>query len=98
MPQVVPLLGGIALNLAIGIGASVASSVLSSIVNPQKKTPKTTINTSRGFSFEMAVGESAPLSAVFGLGRAAGKLIYLNEYGANNDFLQMLVEVGIGRA
>jgi hypothetical protein len=91
VPQVGAALGSIALNLALGVGAS----VLSNIISPQKKTPQS-VNTSRGFSFEMAVGESAPVSAVVGLGRATGKLIYLNEYGENNDYLQMVVEVGCG--
>lgn len=92
MPPVIGALAPIALNLALGVGASVLSSLLA----PKAKTPTTSINTSRGFSFEMAVGESTAVSAIFGLGRAKGQLVYLNEYGPNNDYLQMVIKVGHG--
>jgi hypothetical protein len=44
----------------------------------------------------MAVGESVPVSGVAGLGRAKGQLVYLNEFGENNDYLQMVIKVGHG--
>ncbi|KFL25074.1 hypothetical protein JP74_21325 [Devosia sp. 17-2-E-8] len=92
MPFVAPLLGNIALNLAVGIGASLLASALS----PQQKTTPQTLSTSKGFSFEMQVGEGAPVSAVVGLGRARGQLVYVNEYGTDNEYLQLVIKVGHG--
>jgi len=92
MAFVAPLLGNIALNLAIGVGASLLASALS----PQQKNTPQTLSTSKGFSFEMQVGEGAPVSAVVGLGRARGQLVYVNEYGIDNEYLQFVIKVGHG--
>ncbi|MBI4048230.1 MAG: hypothetical protein HY371_15585, partial [Devosia nanyangense] len=92
MAFVAPLLGNIALNLAIGVGASLLASALS----PQQKNTPQTLSTSKGFSFEMQVGEGAPVSAVVGLGRARGQLVYVNEYGTDNEYLQLVIKVGHG--
>lgn len=92
MAFVAPLLGNIALNLAIGVGASLLANALS----PQQKSTPQTLSTSKGFSFEMQVGEGAPVSAVVGLGRARGQLVYVNEYGTDNEYLQLVIKVGHG--
>ncbi|GEM_PF-2432431 len=91
MPQVAPLLGTIALNLAIGVG----TSLLAGALRPQSKS-LAGVNTQRGLSFEVEVGESAAVRAVFGLGRANGRLAYVNEYGADNEYLQMVIDIGHG--
>jgi len=91
MPQVAPIIGQIALNLAIGVGMS----ALSSLIKPQRQQTQQ-VRTSRGFSFELEVGESAAVRAVFGLGRASGRLAYVNEFGTDNEYVQMVIDIGHG--
>lgn len=90
MPQAAPLIGQIALNLAIGVGASVLSSVL----RPQQSSYSA--QTSRGISFEVAVGEQVAVSAVFGRGRAKGHLVFAQEYGPNNEYAKFVYAMGKG--
>lgn len=92
MPQVAPLLGQIALNLAIGI----AGSVLANALRPQRQMPTKRLQTSRGLSFELEVGESTAVRAIFGLGRASGRLAYVNEFGTDNEYVQMVIDIGHG--
>ncbi|AKR57117.1 hypothetical protein XM25_15205 [Devosia sp. H5989] len=92
MPQIAPIIGQVALNLAVGVGLS----VLASAIAPQQQSTPTTIATSKGFSFELRVGEGVPVSAIVGLGRAAGQLVYANEYGTDNEYLQLVIKVGHG--
>lgn len=93
MAFVAPLLGNIALNLAIGVGAS----LLSSLISPKKDPRLQSVTTRRGLTFEMEVGEATAVSAVLGLGRAAGQLVYINEFGTDNEFVQFVIKVGHGR-
>ncbi|MBJ3783426.1 hypothetical protein [Devosia sediminis] len=92
MPQVAPIIGNIALNLAIGVGASLLASVFA----PQQQPVTQRVHTQRGLSFELEVGESAAVRAVVGLGRATGRLAYVNEFGADNEYVQMVIDVGHG--
>lgn len=90
MPFLGPMLGSIAVQLAIGVGAA----VLSNMLRPKKKDEPVE---ARAISFEMAVGEGVPISSVFGVGRARGSLHYLNEYGDGEDYhLQMVIRIGAG--
>lgn len=92
MAFVAPMLGNIAINLAIGVGAS----LLSSLIAPKKQPTTTRATTTRGLSFEMEVGEATSVSAIFGVGRAAGQLLYINEFGTNNEFIQFVIKIGHG--
>lgn len=92
MPAVAPIIGNIALNLAIGVGAS----LLASVFTPQRAPVTTAVNTQRGLSFEVEVGESAAVRCILGLGRATGRLAYVNEYGNDNEFVQMVIDIGHG--
>lgn len=92
MPQIAPIIGEIAVNLAIGVGLS----VLSSIIAPQAQAQTTAVTTSKGFDFQMTVGESQPVSAIFGIGRASGRLNYINEYGTDNEYVQLMIDIGYG--
>lgn len=92
MPAVAPIIGNIALNLAIGVGASLLASVFS----PQRAPSTAAVNTQRGLNFEVEVGESAAVRAIFGLGRATGRLAYVNEFGTDNEYVQMVVDIGHG--
>jgi len=91
MPQVAPILGNIALNLVIGVGAS----LLSSLIRPKRQSTQQ-VTSSRGLTFELEVGEGVAVSGVFGLGRAAGQLLYVNEYGPDNEYIQFTIKVGHG--
>ena len=90
MPAVVPILGQIALNAAIGIGAS----MLANAIRPQKT--NTSAATSRGLRFEMLIGEAVPLSAIWGRGRTGGQLTFAQEYGDNNEWLKFKIDCGRG--
>ena len=90
MPAAAPILGNIAINLAIGIGAS----ILSSIIRPAAQTSQTT--TSNGVSFDVTVGEAVPVFSIWGQGATGGHLIFAQEYGENNDFLKIVVVQGKG--
>jgi hypothetical protein len=90
MPAVVPILGQIALNAAIGIGASMLANAL----RPQKT--NTAATTSRGLRFEMLIGEAVPVSAIWGRGRTGGQLTFAQEYGANNEWLKFKIDCGRG--
>ena len=93
MAFVAPLLGNIAINLAIGV----ATSVLASVLRPAEQAKPKTVTTQRGFSFEMTSGETVPYSAVFGIARAKGSLHYWNEYGEGENYhLQLVIRIGIG--
>lgn len=92
MPPVLPILGNIALNLAVGIGAS----MLANAIRPQKKAATRSVTTSRGLSFELAVGEQVPLSAIWGRGRTGGQLTFAQEYDANNSWLKLKFDCGRG--
>ncbi|MCF1744613.1 hypothetical protein [Paradevosia shaoguanensis] len=85
MPQVAGAIGGIALNLAIGVAASVVAAA----IMPQRKT--TPVTTSRGWSFDLTIGEDTPVSVLLGGGRAKGQLVYINEYGFDSDYHVQLV-------
>ncbi|MBI1246169.1 MAG: hypothetical protein GC202_14300 [Alphaproteobacteria bacterium] len=89
MPQAVPIIGNIALNLAIGVGASVLSGVVSGALTQK-------VTTSKGLSFDLAVGATTKVSAIFGRGRAKGLLVYANEYGSDNEYLQLVIVCGRG--
>src|SRR5262245_2730927 len=90
MPQAVPILGNIAINLAIGLG----SAALAELVRPKTATQQQT--TSRGMSFEVAVGESTPVSAIFGRARTSGLLIFAQEYGPKNRYCKFVFAEGKG--
>lgn len=93
MPQVLPVLGTIALNLAIGV----AGSVLAQALRPAQKAPTQTVTTRAGFTFEMQVGEGVPVKAILGPGRASGALHYLNEYGEGDSYhLQQVIRCSVG--
>jgi hypothetical protein len=93
MPQVAPLIGNIALNLAIGAGAS----LLANLFRPQRQAVSTQgVDTTRGLSFEVEVGESTAVRAILGLGRATGRLAYVNEFGTDNEYVQMVIDIGHG--
>ena len=92
MPAAVPLIGQVALNLAIGVGASILSNAL----RPQQSRPTISAQTSRGISFEVTVGEQVPVSAVFGLNRARAHLIFAQEYGENNEYAKFVYAMGKG--
>lgn len=95
MPQALPVIGQIALQLAVGVALSALSNALRP--NDTNKPPTTTITTRRGFTFELQVGESVPYSAVFGVGRASHALHYVNEYGEGGGYrLQLVHRIGIG--
>lgn len=91
MAFVAPIIGNIALNLAIGAGAS----LLSNLIRPQRQ-QTSGVQTQRGLSFELEVGESAAVRGIFGLGRASGRLAYVNEFGTDNEYVQMVIDIGHG--
>jgi len=92
MAFVAPLLGNIALNLAIGVGGS----LLAGLFRPQQAQRNERVTTQRGLTFEMEVGESTAVGAILGLGRASGQLLYINEFGTDNEFVQFVIKVGHG--
>jgi hypothetical protein len=93
MPQALPIIGQVALQLAAGV----ALSALSSALRPAQTNKPTTVTTRHGFTFELQVGENVPYSAVFGLGRASHALHYVNEYGEGDAYrLQIVHRIGIG--
>lgn len=92
MPQVLPVLGQIALNAAIGIGASVLANAL----RPQRSGSTQSVTTSRGLKFELTIGETVALSAIWGRGRTGGQLTFAQEYGPNNQFLKLKIDCGRG--
>lgn len=92
MPFVAPMIGNIALNLAIGVGAS----LLANMFRPQRAATTQQVKTQRGLTFELEVGESAAVRAIAGLGRATGRLAYVNEFGTDNEYVQMAIDIGHG--
>jgi len=92
MPQVAPILGEIAINLAIGVGAS----LLANVFRPQQAQRTQQVTTRSGLSVELEVGEAVAVSGIFGLGRASGQLLFINEFGQNNEFVQFVIKAGHG--
>ncbi|HTN63521.1 MAG TPA: hypothetical protein VL147_18530 [Devosia sp.] len=92
MPPVIAAIAPIALNLAIGVGVSLVASLFAPKIEPRVQT----VTTRRGLSFEMEVGEATAVSAILGLGRAAGQLVYINEFGSDNEFVQFVIKIGHG--
>lgn len=90
MPQVAPLLGQIALNLAIGVGGS----MLANAMRPQRATQA--ITASRGLKFDLTLGEEVPVSAIWGRGRTAGQLTFAQEYGEDNRYIKLKIDMGYG--
>lgn len=91
MPAAAPILGNIAINLAIGIG----TSLIAGLLKPKQQT-SSSVTTSKGVSFEVSLGESVPLFAIWGRGRTAGHLIFAQEYGDDNDYLKLVFVQGKG--
>lgn len=92
MPQAAPLLG----QLALGLLASAASAVLTSAFTSSETSTYSPVKTSTGFTFEMQIGESTKVSAVFGTARARGQLMHHNSFGTNNNMLQFVIKAGHG--
>ena len=93
MPAAAPILGNIAINLIAGVGLS----VLSSLIAPANTSPQISqTEQQRGISFDVEVGEALPIRAVWGLARATHQFTYKNEYGNNNEYLQLVYRVGMG--
>lgn len=90
MPQALPILGNIALNLALGVAASVVSNAL----RPKQSVTAKSSTGNRGISFELEVGEERSVSGVFGEGATAGHLVYVNQYGDNDQYLQLKIDIG----
>lgn len=90
MPVAAPILGNIAINLAIGIGTSLIAAAL----KPAQK--KTDSSASQGTNFELSLGESVPLSAIWGRGRTGGHLVFAQEYGDDNVYLKLVFACGKG--
>ena len=90
MPIAAPILGNIAINLAIAIGTSLIAGMLK---------PKQSLSsgaTSTGTSFDIQLGESASLFSIWGRGRTAGHLIFAQEYGDDNEYLKLVFACGKG--
>jgi hypothetical protein len=92
MPQVVAAIAPIATNVLLGLGASLIANWL----RPRQQVQTQTATTQRGLSFQVALGESVPVSAIFGRGRTAGHLVFAQEYGANNEYLKIVITMGKG--
>lgn len=92
MPVAAPILGNIALNLAIGVGAS----LLAGLLKPPQQISTTPVTTSKGVSFDLTIGESVPLFTIFGRARTAGHLIFAQEYGTDNEYLKLVIVCGKG--
>ena len=91
MPAAAPFLGQIALNLALGVAGTVVASLLAPAQVSQPSAARAS-----GISFETQIGEALPIPAVWGLSRAAHQFTYKNEYGTNNEFVQLVYRVGMG--
>lgn len=89
MPAVAPILGQIALNIGFAVGASVLQAALSGFASQS-------VTTSKGLSFELQTGEAVPVSCLPGGGRAKGQLVYINEYGSDNEYLQLVIRCAHG--
>ncbi|WDR00758.1 hypothetical protein PSC71_08420 [Devosia sp. J2-20] len=92
MPAVAPIIGNIAINLAIGVGAS----LLANVFRPQQAQKTQQVTARSGLSVELEVGEAVAVSGIFGLGRASGQLLFINEFGENNEFVQFVIKTGHG--
>lgn len=92
MPQVVAAIAPIATNLLLGLGAS----LIAEWIRPKQQVRTQTGTTARGLAFQVALGESVPVSTIFGRGRTAGHLVFAQEYGANNEFLKIVITMGKG--
>lgn len=90
MPVAAPILGNIAINLAIGIGTSLIAAAL------KPKQQASDSGASQGTSFELSLGESVPLFAVWGRGRTGGHLVFAQEYGTDNEYLKLVFVCGKG--
>lgn len=93
MPAAAPIIGQIAVNLAIG---AVAIGV-ESLLKPKSAVATQRQVTSRGMSFDVVVGEQVPVSAIYGRGRTGGFLTFAQEYGTNNEFAKFVFVNGKGR-
>lgn len=91
MPAAAPILGNIALNLAIGVGAS----LLAGLLKPAQA-QTTPITTSKGVSFDLTIGEGVPVFTILGRARTAGHLIFAQEYGDDNEYLKVVIVCGKG--
>lgn len=91
MPQAAPILGNIAINLAIGVGASIIAGLLRP---PQSKGNASTLAT--GTTLSLTFGDDVSLFTIVGRAPTAGHMIFAQPYGDNNEYLKLVIVCGKG--